>query len=64
MFICQVIRCNKIRTNKLLAMSTVLALYTPIIHCRNISVQCLFMIVFSWQRMCSELQLSDLLGSF
>ena len=34
-FICQVIRCNKNRTNKLTAMSPALGLYTPIIHCHN-----------------------------
>jgi hypothetical protein len=37
-FICQVIRCNKNRTNKLPAMSLALALYTPIIHCHNIDM--------------------------
>jgi hypothetical protein len=34
-FICQVIMCNKNRTNKLTAMFTALALCTPMIHCHN-----------------------------
>ena len=41
MIICQVIRCNKVRTDKHCAMSTALAQYTPIIHCCNVSVFCI-----------------------